>query len=413
MRALPLSLMLAAAALAGACNGPDERSVMTDTAADSTATADMQAETDDWITTQVEARFYGDADVPNDIDVSTDQGIVTLSGDVASTDASAAAAEAARGVSGVVDVRNDLAVAGAAAAEGGDAASGSRTAENRPVEGGMPGDTDEEGPVESAWITTKIQAQYFMDDEVKGRNIDVTTRDGVVTLAGFVDSEMERQQALRIARNTEDVSDVRDRLRIRPEDTAQGLTGPITEADDNPDTTGRNYTSDDSLTTRVQSKFYLDDDVRGDQIDVSTDGGVVTLSGKVATEASRRRAVSLANNVAGVRDVKDELEVEVGAPRTMRPVPEVEDTDAGDDAGRDLGERLGDGWITTKVQAQYYLDTDLKGRDIDVSTKDGVVTLTGQVETEPQRRLAIQTARDTDGVVSVVDNLLIVPDEGQ
>jgi len=39
-----------------------------------------------------------------------------------------------------------------------------------------------------SWLTTKIQAQYFADDNVKARTINVSTRNGVVTLTGFIDN---------------------------------------------------------------------------------------------------------------------------------------------------------------------------------------------------------------------------------
>ena len=39
-----------------------------------------------------------------------------------------------------------------------------------------------------SWLATKVQAQFFADDDVKARDISVSARDGVVTLAGTVDS---------------------------------------------------------------------------------------------------------------------------------------------------------------------------------------------------------------------------------
>ena len=50
--------------------------------------------------------------------------------------------------------------------------------------------------VKDAWITTQVQAKYFGDATVKGRNIDVDTTNGVVTLTGEVTSQTERQRAV-------------------------------------------------------------------------------------------------------------------------------------------------------------------------------------------------------------------------
>src|SRR5687768_3168910 len=68
--------------------------------------------------------------------------------------------------------------------------------------------------VKDAWITTQVQAKYFADDLVKGRNIDVDTQNGVVTLTGEVSSAAERQRAVAKAREVDGVSRVQDRLTI-------------------------------------------------------------------------------------------------------------------------------------------------------------------------------------------------------
>ena len=57
-----------------------------------------------------------------------------------------------------------------------------------------------------AWITTKIQAAYFLDADVKGRTIDVTTANAVVTLTGRVENEREHDQAVSIARTIRNIS---------------------------------------------------------------------------------------------------------------------------------------------------------------------------------------------------------------
>jgi hyperosmotically inducible periplasmic protein len=49
---------------------------------------------------------------------------------------------------------------------------------------------------------------------VRARDIDVDTSNGLVTLSGVVRSAAERDRALRLARETEGVTEVQDRLRI-------------------------------------------------------------------------------------------------------------------------------------------------------------------------------------------------------
>jgi hyperosmotically inducible protein len=63
------------------------------------------------------------------------------------------------------------------------------------------------------------------------------------------------------------------------------------------------------LTTKIKAKMSLDDTIDATRIDVDTENGVVTLSGSVATEAQRTRAVQLARETNGVRQVVDRLRV--------------------------------------------------------------------------------------------------------
>ncbi len=67
--------------------------------------------------------------------------------------------------------------------------------------------------------------------------------------------------------------------------------------------------SDVSVTAKIKSKMTLDDTVEAAQIDVDTNGSVVTLRGTVDSEAKRARAVQLARETDGVTSVVDELRV--------------------------------------------------------------------------------------------------------
>ena len=63
-------------------------------------------------------------------------------------------------------------------------------------------------------VTTKIKAKFAQDDVVKAHQINVTTREGVVTLTGEVDTMEARRQAVRLARDTAGVANVVDELRV-------------------------------------------------------------------------------------------------------------------------------------------------------------------------------------------------------
>ena len=69
-----------------------------------------------------------------------------------------------------------------------------------------------------------------------------------------------------------------------------------------------------------------------------------------------------------------------------------------------------DAGITTNVKSKLVSDDLVKARQIDVDTQEGVVTLSGSVESSEEEAQALQIARDTKGVTSVVDNINIEPE---
>ena len=75
-----------------------------------------------------------------------------------------------------------------------------------------------------------------------------------------------------------------------------------------------------------------------------------------------------------------------------------------------IGCARSDAGITTSVKSQLAADDVVRARRIDVDTRDRVVTLTGDVRSAQEEAQALQIARNTDGVASVVDQLTIVPE---
>jgi osmotically-inducible protein OsmY len=85
------------------------------------------------------------------------------------------------------------------------------------------------------------------------------------------------------------------------------LTAPLTVACGK--TVGETI-DDTTTTTRVKTALLNDPAVGGLRIDVGTFKGVVTLSGRVKSEAEKTQAVTLARRIDGVTEVKDALQVE-------------------------------------------------------------------------------------------------------
>ena len=67
---------------------------------------------------------------------------------------------------------------------------------------------------------------------------------------------------------------------------------------------------DATVTTRVKTALINDPAIEAQRIDVTTSGGVVTLSGRVKTKEEEAKAIALARSVKGVADVKSALQIQ-------------------------------------------------------------------------------------------------------
>jgi osmotically-inducible protein OsmY len=72
--------------------------------------------------------------------------------------------------------------------------------------------------------------------------------------------------------------------------------------------------SDDQIYDQVRQRLAADRDVRGGGIAVDVKDGVVTLRGKVHEERQRHKAERVAKKVKGVKQVVNQLELELGSP---------------------------------------------------------------------------------------------------
>jgi osmotically-inducible protein OsmY len=71
----------------------------------------------------------------------------------------------------------------------------------------------------------------------------------------------------------------------------------------------RDATHDATITTKIKAKMALDDLVKARDIEVSTDGSTVTLTGTTGSVSEHSRAVALARETDGVTRVIDRLQV--------------------------------------------------------------------------------------------------------
>ena len=145
--------------------------------------------------------------------------------------------------------------------------------------------------VDDAAVTAKVKTKIASDPELNPFDIDVDTLDGVVTLRGRVSSREKAQEAEKLARHTEGVSRVENRLEI-------GASQTVGERVD-----------DAAIASKVDAKLVAATDIAANNIDVDVQDGVVTLSGVVKSAAAKHRAEEVAETVEGVRRVVNELEV--------------------------------------------------------------------------------------------------------
>lgn len=178
-----------------------------------------------------------------------------------------------------------------------------------------------------AEITMAVKTKLLADKTVGGLKINVDTSNGVVTLTGPVNSAAERNQALRLARETKGVKRVENKLTLETAGTT-GATPKVKVKDDvkqNEDEKAKVVIKDDTtpkvkqagrkiadaeITTVVKTKLLGVKDVIANDINVDTNDGVVTLKGSVPTEAQKTRAAEIARNTAGVKRVVNELTVQ-------------------------------------------------------------------------------------------------------
>ena len=142
---------------------------------------------------------------------------------------------------------------------------------------------------------------------------------------------------------------------------------------------------DAMITSRVGHRLTMDPEVPRHDIDVDTLDGEVTLRGEVEDHTARVEAVEVASRTRGVEQVHDRILVKPA--KNSKP-------------DGDLG-------ITTRVNNRLISDPEVKAANVDIDTYDGVVTLSGIVESDNARREAEVLALEAKGVKAVINELQV------
>lgn len=216
----------------------------------------------------------------SDLKVSVEGGKATLSGNVAENVNKDLANEIALGVKGITEVDNQIIV---------------NADYVPPKPGAERGFAD---AVEDASISAAVKSKLMWSKQADGMSTEVSTRFGRVTLRGEASTAADRALAERLALNTNGVLSVDNQIKVNAQKASVGDSSKSAAKDAGADI------SDSWITTKVKSTLLYSSNVAGTAIDVSTDKGIVSLSGKLGSGAEQALAIELAQNVRGVKSVQ-------------------------------------------------------------------------------------------------------------
>ncbi|MDA1017203.1 MAG: BON domain-containing protein [Planctomycetota bacterium] len=273
------------------------------------------------------------------IDVAVNDGAVSLSGVVGNPYQRQRAGDLAWKTANVTDVINELEI-------------------NRLIDGGERGMVMAPSAVE---LTEDVIAQLQHDPRVDARNIQVTVRDGHVTLRGHVPSVAQRQIAEMDTRDVVGAVWVTNLLSVR------------TDLQD-----------DRKVEAAIRQALSADTVLRRYLLKVQSVDGIVSLSGTVNSLFSKFHASQVAGRVPGVRAIRNEISVKLTTHFRDKTVEEQ------------IRTRLNSNWETFHVSKR-----------IKITVSSGRVTLKGDVDTFAQRREAGRMAAFTAGVQSVQNQVTI------
>ena len=158
---------------------------------------------------------------------------------------------------------------------------------------------------------------------------------------------------------------------------------------------------------KAEATLLFNGNLNSFDVNTDVDNGDVILTGKVSNSVDKKLAEELVANIDGVMSVDNRLTV----------VEEKDLSESTEDMQDDLAQSkeesesaLTDAKIATVIKTRLLMDTDISGFDIDVDVENGNVVLTGEVDSDAERQLAIEIAKNASDVKDVEDNLEVVPD---
>ena len=151
---------------------------------------------------------------------------------------------------------------------------------------------EEKTQIEDSMMTAKTKIALFADARVRGRQISVETHKGLMMLRGKVDSEEAKNATEEIAKHIQGVKSVKNHLEVVAPSKRKTVD-----------------TKDDAITARVKRHIAKESLRQNADIDVTTNVGVVSLTGEVPDILTSAQASWTAWQVPGVKAVKNALMV--------------------------------------------------------------------------------------------------------
>ena len=203
----------------------------------------------------------------DDIKIESRDGAVTLTGTVADNYHKSLAEETVAGLPGVKSVDNKLEIKGAPAITNSD-----------------------------AYIRDKVKYTLLFHRSVSTFNTEVDVKDGIVTLRGEANTQAQKNLTTEYAKDIDGVKDVKNEMTIAktPKKT-QTVGGKIDHA---------------SITAQVKMTLLYHRSTSAINTKVETKRAVVTLTGKAKNAAEKDLAAKYANDVNGVKSVKNRMTIE-------------------------------------------------------------------------------------------------------
>ena len=143
---------------------------------------------------------------------------------------------------------------------------------------------------------------------------------------------------------------------------------------------------DDRIQASAKDSYVFRTELKDDSINTISNDGVVTLTGTVSEESHKSLAQDTVAGLPGVKSVDNQLTL------TGQQPPENSD-----------------GWIGMKVKSALFFNRNVSAVNTEVDVADGVVTLKGQADSQAQKDLTGEYAKDIDGVKSINNQMSIAP----